>query len=203
MMGVLPNLYLAEKYYPIVKRLEDAEVSENLVANASFEEGEGLAATGWLTAEAAHEQKGNCTRSDEQARTGEYSLRLVSESPAIYEGQDWDWVTVELRSPFVEVQQWDGVQAEAWVYIPEDLEKTERGALINLLAFDQDGNVIPGWKATDIEAGHAEATEGWHKLTVRGLLTDPAAAKVAIRLAMCGVGRCYFDDVSLMRLRPQ
>jgi hypothetical protein len=201
--GILPNFYLAEKFYPMVKRLEGAKRSENLVANASFEEGEGAAAATWMSAEAVHEQKGRPARTDEHARTGQHSLRLVSESPAIYEGQEWDWVTVELRSPFAEVQQWDGVEAEAWVYLPEDLQKTERGALINLLAFDEEGNVIPGWKATDIEVGRAEATDGWHRLAVRGLLTDAAAAKVVLRLAMCGVGCCYFDDVSLTRLRPQ
>jgi len=89
MMGVLPNLYLAEKYYPIVKRLEGAQFSQNLVANASFEEGEGAAAASWMSAEAVHEQKGKCARSNEYARRGEYSLRLVSESPAIYEGHTW------------------------------------------------------------------------------------------------------------------
>jgi hypothetical protein len=200
---ILPNFYLAEEYYPVIERLESAEPSENLIPNSSFEEGDGAAATGCLAAQAAHEQEGKRARSDEHARTGRYSLRLASESPAIYEGQEWDWVTAELRSPPIEAQQWDGIRAEAWVHLPEDLQKTERGALINLMAFDAEGKPVAGWKATDIEVGRAQATEGWHRLSLRGLITHPGAVTVAVRLGMCGVGRCYFDDILLVRLRPR
>ncbi len=197
---VLPNFYLAETYYPMVRALAEAEPSPNLLTNPSFEESADGQVVGWADLPAAHEQVGSVSLTD-QARSGQWALRLASESPTIYEGQERDWATASVSSEMVPVQQWDAIEAEVWVRIDEDLERTERGAFLQIVGYDESGESA-GWSVTSVEAGRAQATDGWLRLCRRTVVTPSSVAQVGVRLGICGVGRVRFDDVALVRRRP-
>jgi len=199
--NLLPNLYLAELYYPLLQSIVNAEGSENLLANPSFEQTEEGTVVGWQGMAAGHDQTG-VRGLVEEARTGEHALRFTSESPTIYQGEERDWVTVNAISDLIEVRQWDGLEATAWVRIDENLQKTERGAVLQIAGYDAEGEGLSSWRVTDVEATRVGVTDGWLELTTRMVVTQADAERAAVRLGICGVGECVFDDVSLIRRRP-
>ncbi|MEA3400155.1 MAG: hypothetical protein U9R79_02810 [Armatimonadota bacterium] len=199
---VLPNFYLAERYYPLVQELAKAKPSPNLLANPSFEETADGEVVGWPDLPAAHEQAGQRGLVGD-ARTGERALQFTSESPSIYQGEEYDWVTADARSALVPAQHWDALEATAWVRIEEDLQKTERGAVLEILGFDAEGAAAESWSPLDVEVGRVAATDGWEKLTVRTVITRQDVAQVAVRLGINGVGEAWFDDVTLTRRRAK
>ena len=197
---LLPNFYLAERYYPLTQAITSAEPGGNLLANPSFEQPEEGAVVGWQGMEAGHNQTG-ARGLVATAHTGDFGLRFTSESPTIYQGSEYDWVTVNAVSDLVEVRQWDGIEANAWVRIDEPMAKTERGAVLQLAGYDEAGEAVKGWNVTTFEAHRAAVTDGWVKLTVRTIVTHADVKKIAIRLGICGVGEVIFDDVTLTRKR--
>ncbi len=199
--NLLPNFYLAERYYPLTQAITSAEPGGNLLANPSFEQPEDGAVVGWQGMEAGHNQTG-ARGLVELARTGQFGLRFTSQSPTIYRGSEYDWVTVNAVSDLVEAQQWDGLEVTAWVRIDEPMAKTERGAVLQIAGYDEAGEAVSSWKVTDIETNHAAVTDDWVNLTVRTIVTQADVKKVAVRLGICGVGEVIFDDVTLVRLRP-
>jgi len=199
---LLPNFYLIEQYAPILQAIAEAKPGGNLLANPSFERAEGDVVAGWQGMAAGHNQTG-ARGLVETARTGEFGLRFTSDSPTIYHGDERDWVTVNALSDPVEIRQWDGLEASAWVRIDEDMQKTERGAVLQIAGYDEAGEAIKSWTVTDVEANRVEATDGWVKLSVRTVATQPGAATAAVRLGVCGVGEAVFDDVTLVRMRPE
>ncbi|MGC9317758.1 MAG: hypothetical protein ACP5KN_06970 [Armatimonadota bacterium] len=200
--GVLPNFYLAERYYPLLQALERAGPSGNLLANPSFEEMADGEVVGWPDLPAAHDQTGQRALVGD-ARTGERALQFTSESPSIYQGREYDWVTADARSALVPASSGDALEATAWLRIEKDLQKTERGAVLEILGFDAEGAAVEGWIPQDVEMGRVQATGGWQKLTVRTVITREDVAYVAVRLGINGVGKACFDDVALTRRRPE
>lgn len=199
---VLPNFYLAERYYPLLQGLAEAEPSGNLLKTPSFEETADGAVVGWPDLPAAHEQEGE-RRLVSEARTGEVALCFTSQSPAIYEGEEHDWVTADARSARVRAQGGDALEASAWVRIEEDLRRTERGAVLEILGFDAGGAAVEGWNPLDVEVRRVAATDGWERMTLRTVITRGDVAGVAVRLGINGVGEACFDDISLTRWRPE
>jgi hypothetical protein len=199
---LLPNFYLAEKYYPLAQAIVEAERSANLLENPSFETTEDGRVAGWQNMAAGHSQTGARGLID-TARAGEAGLRFTSDSPTIYKGEERDWVTVNAVSDLVDVQQWDGLEATAWVHIGEDMRKTERGAVLQIAGYDEAGEAISSWTVTDVEDNHATATDGWVRLTARTVVTQADAKTVGVRIGICGAGEAIFDDVTLVRRRPE
>lgn len=198
---LLPNFYLAELYYPLAQAIASAEPGENLLVNPSFEQTDGGTVVGWQGMAAGHNQTG-ARGLVETARTGNLGLRFTSDSPTVYQGQERDWVTVNAISDLVEVRQWDALVASAWVRIDEPMQKTGRGAVLQIAGYDEAGEAISSWSVTDVETGRVARTDGWTELTVRTVVTQADAKRVAVRLGVCGVGEAVFDDVTLVRLRP-
>ncbi|MEA3401488.1 MAG: hypothetical protein U9R79_09645, partial [Armatimonadota bacterium] len=124
-MMVLPNFYLAEGYYPMVRAMTEAEPSGNLLPNGSFEHIEGERLPGWGDA-LIGQRRGVAL----PARSGQWALRLASDSPAIWEGEEHDWVTVDVISEPVKVRPWDALRAAVWVQVPEQMQQTSRGAVL-------------------------------------------------------------------------
>ncbi|MBD3292786.1 MAG: hypothetical protein GF393_07655 [Armatimonadia bacterium] len=199
---LLPNFYLVEQYAPILQAIAEAKPGENLLANPSFERMEGDVVAGWQGMAAGHNQTG-ARGLVETGRTGGFGLRFTSDSPTIYHGDERDWVTVNALSDPLEVRQWDGLEASAWVRIDEGMQKTERGAVLQIAGYDEAGEGLGGWTVTDVETNRFKATDGWVKMTVRTVVTQPDAATAAVRLGVCGVGEAVFDDVALVRMRPE
>jgi len=72
---------------------------------------------------------------------------------------------------------------------------------IALFAYNADGKAIPGYGAQGSEAVQVEATDGWKRLRLIVSLRSPDIASIAARLALCGVGEAYLDDVTVRQLQ--
>jgi hypothetical protein len=89
------------------------------------------------------------------------------------------------------------------VRVPKTLAKTERGVTVSLFVYDDKGKPIPKLGGQDHEAGQVETTGDWKRLRTVLHLHSPQAAAIAARVALCGIGEAYLDDVSVRRLEVQ
>ena len=126
------------------------------------------------------------------ARSGKYSLRLFSSSCAKYYDYDkFDWVTTASVSKPVALDLGDVVRISGWVNVPKRMEQTDRGAIV--------GDSIGG--AGFVEFVQVEPTDGWkHFSVIREYRWGKKPLDFGVRLALCGIGEAYFDDISLQKL---
>ena len=156
--------------------------------------------SGWGGAKLVHDAKGKAGVVSDVSHSGKRSLRLMSDALATYQGQEWDWVTVNLVSDKVPAKTEEAWEVSAWVRVPKTLEKTERGVTVSLFVYDGEGKTIPKIGGQDHEAVQIEATGDWKRLRTVLYLHSPQAAAIAARVALCGIGDAYVDDVTVRRL---
>ena len=151
-------------------------------------------------AKLAHDTKGKVALISGAGRAGNRALRLASDSPTIYKGDPQDWVTANVVSEKIPAKPKEIWEIAAWVRAPKRMEQTERGITIALFAYDAEGKRIRGYGTQSLEAAHVEATQGWKRMRLVVPLRSSGIAAIAARLAICGVGEAYLDDVTVRRL---
>ena len=191
----MTDFYLLPRVAKEAKALKAGAWGPNQLANGSFESEEG-----WNGAKAAHDLKGKAGFVTGRAHTGNRSLRLNSDAPCMYKGKVEDWVTVNAVSDKIPAKAGEIWEITAWVRVPKTIEQTSRGVTIALFAYADGGNNIQGYGAQGSEASQVEATDGWRQLRLVVSLRTAGIASVAARLALCGVGEAYVDDVTVRKL---
>lgn len=136
------------------------------------------------------------------AADGESSLRLWSAVQS-EESERWTalqsgWVVANAVSRPIEVEPGQAILITARVHVPEDFEMTDRGATLGLIGYDADGKAVPRWTPGSIEVRQETATDGWRQMMV-GRIIPAQVEAIAVRLAVCGVGECFFDEVRVRR----
>lgn len=192
------DFFLMPFLYRIAYVARKGKVSQNLVVNPSFEdvdEGTGQC-RGWKL-------KPNDLMDKPGAfRTGQRALQLTSPKPRSYQNRSVDWVTRDASSEeHYPVQMGDVIQASVWVSLPEDFRQTQRGAILNLARADAQGTRLRKWSDGLIQTRRLERTDGWHKLNLLHIVTDPDLKQIAFRVGVCGIGTALFDDASLVITR--
>ncbi|MBI3920125.1 MAG: hypothetical protein HY318_01810 [Armatimonadetes bacterium] len=195
--------YDLPEHYTYVREVESLAEGDNLLANGSFEMGEDSRAKDWREPAMTNGGQAMGSRSHEKARTGRYSYRFASTSMSEWQGQKWDWVTADAKTQSVPVEPGQFAKLSAYIHIPETISDTQRGAILNLLAFDKESKAVPGWEGMKIEVNCLKKTRGWQQLSVLRKIDDPRVARVGVRIGICGMGECYFDDVKLCRMIPR
>jgi len=183
---------------PMYVRLQRARASlaheKNLVPNPSFEQMKDNQPVAWS------EQSAATTRarriSTDRAYDGANSYNLSSAAPTVWRGEEHDWVTIDATSDLIPVEPNSYYEIGGYIYIPKDFQKTERGATVGVLRFDEKGKLIKG---TLIEAGDAKSTEGWKKVSIF-FDTRGNVRAVKARIAVCGIGEAYFDCIELKKI---
>ena len=175
----------------------DLDAGENLLTNPSFEQTEGDVVLGWQDIAATHEQTGRQSLTT-TARTGESALRFSADTLAQYKGGEYDWVTASTISNLVDAEKGDAFAAAAWVRIDEDMQRTERGAVLEIVGYNEDGK--ESWAVTNFEANRVEATDGWVQIRTGTLVTQDRPVRVGVRLGISGIGEVLFEDVTLVRM---
>jgi|GEM_PF-6120602 len=138
--------------------------------------------------------KGGGKRTSEFAHTGKYSWKLSSPSPVVYKGKKVDWVKQEIRSIPFSVKEGMVLSVSVWINIPEKLQDTSRGGVLNLLAHYKSTDK---WKEVYLKEGSI-FTGGWKKISA--IYTVPKGVdKLKVRLGICGKGEVYFDDILLTK----
>ncbi len=169
----------------------------NLIQNGSFEEGDEWPAK-WRRVGPAAGTGATGERTAENHRSASHALRFSSPRPCVNDaGDPQDWVVYGGLSEPIGVVRGDLLTACAWVHVPEDIGQTARGAILDLVGYDHQGQEVPGWGRMDSEDGRLQATDEWHQLLVQRVVNDVRVDRVLLRVALCGVGTCYFDDVAL------
>ena len=191
----LTDFYMLPLVAKDIRLLQQDSWGSNQLPNGSFE-----SAKGWDGLRATRRSKSTATRPANTGRDGSSALRLAASSPAMYEGEPRDWVTVNVVSEKIPAQAGQMWEIAAWVRVPKMLEQTNRGVTIALFAYDNQGQAIRGYGAKDLEAVHVAATDQWQRMRLVVPLRSPAIASIAARLALCGVGEAYVDDVIVRRL---
>ena len=169
----------------------------NQLKNGNFE-----SSGGWGGQKLAHDTKGKAVLVTGAGRAGSRALRLSSSSPTIYKGKPEDWVTVNLVSDKIAAKPGQIWEISAWVRIPKRFEQTQRGLTIALFAYDADGKRVRGYGALDLEEPRVEPTRGWRRMRLLVSLRSDKIAAIAARLAVCGVGEAFLDDVTVRQLMP-
>ena len=195
-MGLkLTDFYILPSVARDIELLKRDAWGPNHLQNGSFESD-----AGWGGAKLAHDTKGKAALISGAGRTGSRALRLASDSRTIYKGEPQDWVTANVVSDRIPAKPNEIWEIAAWVRVPKRLEQTGRGITIALFAYDTDGKSIPGYGAQALEAAQVEATQGWQRVRLVVPLRSSGITAVAARLAICGIGEAYLDDVTVRRL---
>jgi len=189
------DFYLLPKMADTVASLRKGAWGVSQLRNGAFEED-----AGWGGAKLGHDTSGKVSLVNAAGRGGTRALRLASSSPTIYEGQPQDWVTANVVSDKISAKDGEFVEIAAWVRIPQAFERTSRGVTVALFAYTGEGKRIKGYGAQQLEAPRVEATDGWEQMRLIVPLRSPEIASVAARLAVCGVGEVFIDDVTVRRL---
>ncbi len=202
---VRSGYYLGREYENTRARVEarvaldaiDTQQGENLLTNPSFEATRDGGVLGWEDLPATHEQTGRMSLTD-TARTGDSGLRFSADTLAQWKGEEYDWVTAHTVSEKVPAREADVFAASAWVRIDEGMQKTDRGAVLEIVGYDEQGN--SAWPVTSFEANRVEATDGWVQMKIAMRVTRPKTKTVGVRLGISGIGTLVYDDLRLMRL---
>ncbi|MGC9316420.1 MAG: DUF4838 domain-containing protein [Armatimonadota bacterium] len=143
--------------------------------------------------------------STSRASDGETSLRLwsavQSENSDRWTALQSDWVIVNAISERIPVEPGEAILVTARVFVPEDLQMTSRGATLGLIGWDEQGGNPRGWSAGSTEVTQQPHTEGWRQMAV-GRIVPGNVERLAVRLAICGLGECYVDQVRVLRGAP-
>ena len=189
------DFYVLPQHAQKLALIKKGDWGENLLANGTFESDEG-----WAGAKLGHTPKGKAAFIAGAGRDGSRSLRLCSDKPTIYQGEPRDWVTVNVVSPKIPVEPDQILEIAAWVRLPKLLEQTQRGVTVALFAYTADGKRIHGYGTQSLEAVQVARSDGWQRMRLVVPLRAKDAAAVAARLALCGVGEAYLDDVTVRKL---
>ena len=196
-MGIeLTDFYLLPGTAGDIALLKQDAWGDNQLANGAFETDDG-----WAGAALAHDTSGKTGLVAGAGREGSRALRLASDSPTIYNGNPQDWVTANVVSGKIAASPGEVWEIAAWVRVPEEMQQTARGITIALYAHNTEGDRIPGYGAQALEATQVDATDGWKQVRLLVQLRSPQVASIAARLAVCGVGEAYLDDVTVRRLQ--
>jgi len=136
--------------------------------------------------------KGRGKRISEFAHTGRYSWKLSSPSPVVYKGKKVDWVKQQINSIPFSVKDGMVLSVSVWINIPQKLEETSRGGVLNLRAHYKSTDK---WKVVYLKEGNI-FTEGWKKIS-NIYIVPKGVDKLQVRLGICGKGEVYFDDVEV------
>ena len=189
------DFYLLPRFRKDVKALMADSWGPDQLRSGTFE-----TEAKWSGAKLAHDTTGKAGLIPGAGRNGTRGLRLMSASPTIYQDEEKDWVTVNLVSEKIPAKVNDIWEIAGWVRVPKRIEKTERGFTIALFAYDGKGNRIPGYGTQALETVQVQETEGWKRIRSVVPLRSAGTASIAARLAMCGVGEAYLDDVTVRKL---
>ncbi len=189
------DFYIIPQQQEQLRLIRSGAWGENRLANGGFESD-----AGWGGAKLGHTPAGKAALIAGAGRNGTRALRLYSSSPNIYQGRPTDWVTSNVVSEKIPAKPKDVWEIAAWVRVPKELEQTQRGITIALFAYTAEGKRIPGYGAQALEATQVDATDGWRRVRLVVPLRSPAIRFIAARVALCGVGEAYVDDVTVRRL---
>lgn len=152
----------------------------------------------WSWVGPAKTTDGEIEWSSAQSRSGERSVRLASPQPFVTEGgESEDSVVAGVLSLDIGVERGDRLEAEAWVLVQEPFRETGRGATLGVIGYDADGRLVASWGPGVNEQRMTQQTDGWERMKLPIAVSDPRVRSVRVRVALCGVGECYFDDISL------
>ena len=195
----LQDFFLMPMFYRIAHAERHGKTSANLVQNPSFEDIVDTRFIAWDTAIVAKHLGGGRHGAGTEARTGRAAFAVTSSRPArdSRTDEEVDWATYSAMSARIPANVGDVVDASVWVRIDSDFMKTQRGAILNLVAWDADGRPVGDWSAGRIETGRHRRTQGWTRLRLRRVVNQPSIRRIALRLATCGVGSVLFDDAVL------
>ncbi|MGC9317873.1 MAG: DUF4838 domain-containing protein [Armatimonadota bacterium] len=160
-----------------------ARPGQSLLANSSFEEGEGAQAEGWSYW--LQDGVGSLTRTDEMAFTGERSVRCDA---------------VQYGGPHQSVAFEPGYYALVCrLFVPEDVE-LQGHCILSLRALDADGHNLPGGATVELTPVQGR----WQAVAAVADLREVANAtsvRAGVWARDCAPDdRIYIDDVALMRL---
>jgi len=174
--------------------------TKNLLANPSFEEGDGAALAHWKGI--GKSSRGASMVTQEQAHSGNWSILMqakkqtdVPDATGFWKA---DWVAAGVFSPKIPVKKGDICRLLVWVNIPEPFTDTKRGVILNIVGYDKNGKSPPGWRAGSVEARRTKPTTGWQRLALFREIDNPAITAVAARIGIAGSGRVFFDDIELV-----
>ena len=198
--GQMLDFYVIPQALEKARLLQVSERKENRLPNPSFEQDEAQMTDWSKPAPRAHGQPGFGNRVTHEPRNGRCCVRFVSSDLALWQGSRYDWVTAAIRSAPVAVAGGEYVVAEVWARVPAAFESTTRGAILNLIGFDETDKPVPGWTAMERETSVWETTDGWQRLRVLAQV-DEKVVTVRLRIGIAGIGECFFDDARIVRWR--
>lgn len=129
--------------------------------------------------------------------SGDVALLFTSDAPLTFQGKasdEWDWVKQQYVTESIPVKKGEILEVSAWVNVGEDIQGTKRGAL--LWANRVGVAVIAGYG----EVVRAKRTRGWEQLRQIVVTDREEMAAVSLRVALCGRGKAYIDDLCIRRL---
>jgi len=137
---------------------------------------------------------------DETARTGQWALSFLGQGKVTYQDMKFDWASCDIVADSIEAGLGDVIAFDVWVNIPETLADTERGVCLRLKALDENGKKTPIGARPEVCRKDGTGDE-WVKLRWLGRVTSPATHYIQPRVAFCGRGRAYVDDISVVLYR--
>lgn len=104
-----------------------------------------------------------------------------------------------LTTPFINIQSGDVLKAEVRVYAPEVLSPRRRGAVIGIVGYDDNSNRL--WNPWVYE-NSIDIAESWRMLSFVKKIKNDKVDKIKLRLGISGgMGKVYFDDLKLLKLK--
>ena len=200
------DFYALPTFLSYVDQMRKVPPTPNQIPNPSFEDAtqtEDLsrfwhANLGIL----AELRNGSCELciTDKKARTGHRALGFVGQGKVTYQDMKFDWASCDIVADSIEAGLGDVIAFDVWVNMPETLEDTERGVSLRIKALDEKGKKTP--MGTRPEVSRKDGTgDEWVKLRWIGRVTSPATRYIQPRVAFCGRGRAYVDDISVVLYR--
>jgi len=199
---VVPHLETMDLTYDLLFPGEGGRFrwrDENLVSNPSFEQ-----ETGWT--ERTGSDGVTRERVGDPVRSGEWSLCFTA-GPETAQGTraealKHNWVLLDARSNRIPVTTGNGYLLSAYVNLPADMQETTRGAILDIVGLDDQGEPVDRWTAGSVEVCRTAATDGWQRLILARVIDDPAIAAVEVRIGLVGLGQVCFDDLELREAEP-
>ena len=128
------------------------------------------------------------------------ALSFTGQGKVTCQDMKFDSASRDIVAQRIAVSHGDVIAFEIWLSIPETLADTERGVCLRIKAADDNGKKTPiGIRP---EVSRKDGTEGeWVKIRWVGRVTSPATRFIEPRVAFCGRGRAYVDDIAVVLYR--
>ncbi len=196
---------LALPYDALFASEEDREYDWQTIGGGPIEPPAGEPPSGW----GLPEEQADCgiALSRDRGYESDASLRVWSavtdEGSPRFVALKHDWVVISTLGERLDVSQGDAIVITARVLVPHDIAETKRGATLGFVGYDAAGDSPERWRPGGIESRQSEATDGWRRIIVARTIDRPGITQIAVRLALSGVGECYFDDIEVLRGTPK